>query len=148
MHNHQPEQPVSLADPHALGLAALLTLQLRHVQCRSQAAQPQAKCSSNSTGTALAVQPWHHHGLWLGTLPVQSAELSGHGTLAAGMNWKRTLKDRQKCWCSGKRRLAHYLQSVLGQGGLKVTRRTKISAFRLRCFFPHIALSPLTFPHF
>lgn len=77
MHNHQPEQPASLAGPHASGLAALLTLQLRHVQCHSQAAQPQAKCSNNSTGTALAAQPQHHQGLWLGILPVQSAELNG-----------------------------------------------------------------------
>lgn len=59
MHNHQPEQPASLANPHALGLAALLTLQLRYVQCHSQAAQPQVKCSNNLIGTALAAQPRH-----------------------------------------------------------------------------------------
>lgn len=63
MHNHQPEQPASLADPHASGLAALLTPQLRHVQRHSQAAQPQTKCSNNPIGTALAAQPQHHQGL-------------------------------------------------------------------------------------
>lgn len=120
MHNHQPEQPASLADPHASGLAALLTLQLRHVQCHSQAAQPQAKCSNNPISTALAAQPRHHRGLWLGLCQyrVQSS-MDLHGTLAADKNWKQTLKDRQKCWCSGKRRLAHHLQPVLGQGDLR-----------------------------
>lgn len=77
MHDHQPEQPASLANPHALGLAALPTPELRHVQCHSQAARPQAECSNNPIGTALAAQPQHHWGLWLGTLPVQSAELDG-----------------------------------------------------------------------